>query len=33
MDKFYTCDKVVDDILCKINKFVTITDNDLVLEP
>jgi hypothetical protein len=33
MDKFYTCDKVVDDILCKINKLVTITDNDLVLEP
>ena len=33
MDKFYTCDKVVSDILCKINKRITITDNDLVLEP
>lgn len=33
MDKFYTCDEVVDDILCKINEHITPTENDLVLEP
>jgi len=33
MDKFYTCDKVVEDILRKIKENVSISDHDLVLEP
>ena len=33
MDKFYTCDKVVDDILCKINERIVVTEKDLILEP
>jgi len=33
MDKFYTCDKIVEDILRKIKENVSISDHDLVLEP
>ena len=33
MDKFYTCSTVVDDILCKINEHITVTEKDLVVEP
>lgn len=33
MDKFYTCDETVDVVLEKVIQFVSITSNDLVIEP